>query len=192
MLCDGTGGRFVDYNGEGAEALIAYLKKHLLLHTLTEKNQLTLIAASDSSAARTVVDPEFKAKLLAELGEPLACVDEATAPQPPARVSLLSPKMVEQLRAQQQLSPPKPTIKLFLPEGAATWLLCSMEDDGDTLWAICDLGMGCVEYGTVSLEEIERLRTKLLKLPAERDRHFAEPSMTFEEILALDSLSELR
>ena len=66
-----------------------------------------------------------------------------------------------------------------------------MEDDGDTLWVVADLGQGCVEYGTASLEELERLRTKLLKLPIERDRFFNGCKYALSELLAMDHLPHM-
>lgn len=63
-------------------------------------------------------------------------------------------------------------LKLFNPCGAATWLITRMEDDGDTMWGLCDLGMQCVEYGTVSLNEIKSVRIKPFGLGIERDLHF--------------------
>lgn len=65
----------------------------------------------------------------------------------------------------------KPACKLFAPWGAATWLITSIEEDGDTLWAICDLGLGEVEYGTVSLREITSVRGRF-GLKIERDLHW--------------------
>jgi len=65
-----------------------------------------------------------------------------------------------------------PVVKLFLPDGAATWLLTEIEpDDPDVAWGLCDLGMGFPEFGAVSLPELAALRGRL-GLPVERDRHF--------------------
>jgi hypothetical protein len=47
-----------------------------------------------------------------------------------------------------------PVLKLFAPWGAATWLITEIEPDGDTLFGLCDLGMGEPELGYLSLEEI--------------------------------------
>jgi len=88
--------------------------------------------------------------------------------------------------------PPKPLFKLFLPEGAATWFVCSLEDDGDTLWVIADLGMGCVEYGTASLRDFSTLRGPRFGLPMERDKYWAPPKMSFGELLALESLQQAK
>jgi dihydroorotate dehydrogenase len=67
-------------------------------------------------------------------------------------------------------------------------LLCSLEDDGDTLWAVCDLGLGYVEYGTVSLKELETGRGPRFKMPFERDRHFDGRGFNMAEALGKTSL----
>jgi Protein of unknown function (DUF2958) len=67
----------------------------------------------------------------------------------------------------------RPVVKLFMPDGAATWLLTECDpDDPDRLFGLCDLGLGFPELGYVSLTEITQLRGKL-GLPVERDLHFA-------------------
>lgn len=68
---------------------------------------------------------------------------------------------------------PKPVVKLFTPDGAATWLLSDIPpDDPDIAFGLCDLGLGEPELGYVSLSELAALRGKL-GLPVERDLHFA-------------------
>ena len=64
-----------------------------------------------------------------------------------------------------------PVVKLFTPDAGATWLLTELDEDGDTLFGLCDLGVGCPELGCVSLAEIRSLRGRL-GLPVERDRHW--------------------
>ena len=54
---------------------------------------------------------------------------------------------------------PKPVVKLFTPDGAATWLLTDIRpDDLDIAFGLCDLGMGEPECGSVSLRELSALR----------------------------------
>ena len=72
----------------------------------------------------------------------------------------------------------KPYLKLFSPTGAATWLISEMIDE-DTLFGLCDLGMGFPELGYVSLQELESLELPL-SMKVERDMYF-EPSKTLEE-----------
>lgn len=66
----------------------------------------------------------------------------------------------------------RPVVKLFHPCGAATWLLTEIEPLEPTIaWGLCDLGMGCPEFGTVSLTELQAFRGRL-GLGIERDLHF--------------------
>lgn len=65
-----------------------------------------------------------------------------------------------------------PVVKLFTPDGAATWLINEIDpDERDLAFGLCDLGMGCPELGYVSIPELFSLRGKL-GLAVERDRHF--------------------
>jgi Protein of unknown function (DUF2958) len=67
---------------------------------------------------------------------------------------------------------PKPVVKLFTPDGSATWLLAMIETtDLDIAFGLCDMGFGDPELGSVDLRELSALRGKL-GLPIERDRHF--------------------
>ena len=65
----------------------------------------------------------------------------------------------------------QPVVKFFTPDAQCTWLISEMEEDGDTLFGLCDLGMGFPEMGNVSLTELTSVRGKM-GLPIERDRHF--------------------
>lgn len=65
----------------------------------------------------------------------------------------------------------RPVVKLFTPDGAATWLLTELDADGDTAFGLCDLGGGFPELGSVSLAELRAVRGHL-GLPVERDRYF--------------------
>jgi hypothetical protein len=64
-----------------------------------------------------------------------------------------------------------PVVKLFNPCGAATWLLSELDEDGDTAFGLCDLGMGEPEFGYVSLEELASVKLSL-GFYIERDEHF--------------------
>ncbi|MBR1191473.1 DUF2958 domain-containing protein [Bradyrhizobium sp. AUGA SZCCT0160] len=65
-----------------------------------------------------------------------------------------------------------PAVKLFMPDGAATWLLTECDpDEPDRLFGLCDLGLGYPELGYVNLTEIMEIRGRL-GLPVERDLHF--------------------
>jgi hypothetical protein len=64
-----------------------------------------------------------------------------------------------------------PVVKLFNPCGAATWLATELDGDGDTLFGLADLGMGCPEMGSFSLAELAALRLPF-GLRIERDLYF--------------------
>jgi len=67
---------------------------------------------------------------------------------------------------------PAPVVKLFTPDGWATWLLTEIDpDDPDHAFGLCDLGQGFPELGYVSLDELATVRGRL-GLPIERDRSF--------------------
>lgn len=66
-----------------------------------------------------------------------------------------------------------PVVKIFNPCGSATWLLSEI-DPGDAriAFGLCDLGMGCPELGSVSLDDLQSFRNNLTGLGLERDRFF--------------------
>jgi hypothetical protein len=66
----------------------------------------------------------------------------------------------------------EPVVKLFTPDGNATWLLTELNPDIDLPFGLCDLGLGQPELGYVSLLELTAVRGPL-GLPLERDLHFA-------------------
>jgi len=66
---------------------------------------------------------------------------------------------------------PIPLVKFFNPIGTATWLATELDEDGDTLFGLADLGLGCPEVGSFSLREIEAVRLPF-GLAIERDTGF--------------------
>jgi hypothetical protein len=66
-----------------------------------------------------------------------------------------------------------PICKFFNPCGAATWLIFARDtgEYSDILWGVADLGFGCVEYGTISLSELQSIRLRF-GLGIERDLHW--------------------
>ena len=64
-----------------------------------------------------------------------------------------------------------PVVKFFNPVGAATWMFSELDEDGDILFGLCDLGFGCPEMGSASLAEISAV-TLPFGLTIERDLHF--------------------
>ncbi|RYY28704.1 MAG: DUF2958 domain-containing protein [Sphingomonadales bacterium] len=73
--------------------------------------------------------------------------------------------------AQGERFDPWPVIKFFNPLGAATWIATELDEDGDTLFGLADLGFGCPELGCFSLREIRAVRLPF-GLLIERDAHF--------------------
>jgi hypothetical protein len=67
---------------------------------------------------------------------------------------------------------PAPVVKFFSPVGAAIWLATELGADGDTLFGLADLGLGCPELGSFSLAEIAALRLPF-GLAIERDLYFS-------------------
>ena len=64
-----------------------------------------------------------------------------------------------------------PVVKFFNPVGAATWLFSELDEDGDILFGLCDLGFGCPELGSASLSEIAAVKLPF-GLTIERDLCF--------------------
>jgi len=66
----------------------------------------------------------------------------------------------------------EPVVKLFTPDGSATWLLTELDPtDGHLAFGLCDLGLGEPELGYVSLHELAAARGPM-GLPLQRDLHF--------------------
>ena len=65
-----------------------------------------------------------------------------------------------------------PLVKLFTPDGNATWLLTEIDPDTpDMAFGLCDLGLGFPELGYINLFELTTLGG-YLRIPVERDRSF--------------------
>lgn len=92
-------------------------------------------------------------------------------------MELLTPDLRVVLRANAEKAgmsghDPVPVVKLFNPVGPATWLATELDDDGDVLFGLADLGFGCPELGLFSLSELARVRLPL-GLGIERDIGFS-------------------
>jgi hypothetical protein len=89
-------------------------------------------------------------------------------------MSLLTPELRAALREQYRSDAvdKRPLVKLFHPLSAATWLASELDEDGDSLFGLADLGFGCPELGWFSLAEIESLRLPF-GLRIERDLNFS-------------------
>ena len=90
-----------------------------------------------------------------------------------AMPELIPPGLLEQLLAagRRRDDDPVPVLKIFAPDGGATWLICELGDDRDTMFGLCDLGVGDPELGYVSLAEIVDVRGGL-GLQVERDLYW--------------------
>ena len=65
----------------------------------------------------------------------------------------------------------KPVVKFF--GGAAfTFLFSELDEDGDTLSGLHEIGQGCAELGYASLAELKSLRFPPFGLPLERDMYW--------------------
>lgn len=175
----GSGSRIIAPGG--LEAQLAFFKAHLLLHTLDKVDRIDLVTVeAEKTASERAAVP-----VLLALRDALGPAVEASPPATPpvVRHTILKEGDLKRLREAKPHSQ-VPLVKLFNPAGAATWLLCGIEDDGDTLWAFCDIGSGIVEYGTVSLRELEELRLPL-GMRIEKDKFFDGCDYTPAELLAL-------
>ena len=63
-----------------------------------------------------------------------------------------------------------PVVKFFNPFGIGTWLATELDEDGDILFGLADLGYP--ELGSFSLEELSSLRLPF-GMRIERDIHFS-------------------
>ena len=73
----------------------------------------------------------------------------------------------------------KPYLKLFNPCGQSTWLISEHNTETNEMFGLCDLGMGFVEYGYVSLDELKEVKLPF-GLSIERDMNW-KPEMTLKE-----------
>lgn len=177
--------RFHVNDFETPERVLAWIKDHLVAHTVPAKARFKLFGhENDEAGHHKEIECDFNNRLREILGPP---VGVEAPPLPPPRKSLLTDVMKGKLIAARDKEPAKPIFKIFNPSGVGTWLLCSMEEDGDTLWAVCDIGQGCVEYGTVSLEELETTRGAM-GMHLERDLYFTGATKTLEELVGQENL----
>ena len=105
-------------------------------------------------------------------------------PSQPRRMKLILEEHKKKLKANWPLGGQEPpVVKIFNPAGASTWLIHSMDpEDEDTLFGLCDNGIGFPELDFVSLSELQEARHKVrimingrtLEIPIllERDLHF--------------------
>ena len=69
---------------------------------------------------------------------------------------------------------PVPIVKLFTPDTNASWLLTELDPENPTIaFGLADLGLGCPETGSVSIEEIASVRGPR-GLAVEHDEHYVK------------------
>lgn len=89
---------------------------------------------------------------------------------------LLTKPIREKLLANAKLPDSKkadlmPVVKFFYPAGAGTWIFTELDENGDTLFGLCDPGLGTPELGYASLSELAEFRGRF-GLGIERDMHW--------------------
>ena len=78
----------------------------------------------------------------------------------------------------------------FFGGSSATWVIFGRDkSDPDILMCVADLGMGCVEGGSVSLSELESIKFPPFGLPVERDLYFSNEGKTMSFFLEQNSLA---
>lgn len=89
---------------------------------------------------------------------------------------LLTPELRDRLLANGRLRDADhvPVVKFFNPVGTATWLATELDDDGETLFGLADLGFGSPELGAFNLLEMASVRLPF-GLGIERDLYFEAP-----------------
>lgn len=110
-------------------------------------------------------------------------------------MKLLTKELSEKLQANDPEKVLHPVCKFFNPVGAATWLIFAQEKpDGDgaedILWGVADLGFGVVEWGTISLSELESVRLPL-GLKIERDLYYTPKKHENGELWKLEDYLKL-
>lgn len=53
---------------------------------------------------------------------------------------------------------PYPVLKLYTPDAGASWVLASLDADGDTAYGLIDIGTGFTELGVVSLSMLAGIK----------------------------------
>lgn len=78
----------------------------------------------------------------------------------------------------------------FFGGAAMTWIIFGQdEEEKDILFAVVDLGMDCVEAGSISLSELEAVKFPPFGLPVERDMYFNHEGKDMSFFLEQNSLN---
>jgi hypothetical protein len=97
-------------------------------------------------------------------------------------MKLITKAIQNKLEKNRGVENARPALKLFTPWTNCTWLITEIEEDGDTMFGLCDLGMGQPELGYVSLSELQSVKGPF-GLKIERDMYFEaeKPIMEYYE-----------
>lgn len=169
--------------------VVDYINQHLVACNLTYPVKFVDKTVDPSTRG------EDKARIIATAGANLPFHSIAGTPKPRKTYfpNPFTPAQIADLKERnkaEDVFTQAPYCKLFRPGTACTWLVYSMEDDNDTLWVVADIGMDCVEAGTLSLKEAREEVPGTMAMAPEVDRHF-DPSKlayTFLELCGMDRL----
>lgn len=184
FIMDGKGGRFAASETEGGiDGLLDYLKPLVVCHTLDRCKSLRAVWSDGETRQVGNRERDIRQQMIALPGH---IVLDIPAKLPSAtRQPLLTERERKALLAAGDSD--RPIVKIFNPAGAQTWLLCSLGEDQDTLWGYADLGLGVVEFGAVSLEELESTIGPF-GMRLERDRYFNGCDLKMKELLGATSI----
>lgn len=98
------------------------------------------------------------------------------------KVSLLTPELKARFKeiGTQETSDPLIVTKFFNPCGSETWYISEYHEERNICYGYVT-GMWEDEWGFISLDELESIRTVQMKLPIERDLYFHE--IKFSELM---------
>ncbi len=179
MFVMGSGPRLSSENGK--YEVMEFIRDNLLIHTIDRCKTLDYVLGG----RRDPIPESILHELMAML--PPAPSFGVPAPVVKKRHQFLTDNELQKLRKAEGKKDQPPIFKVFNPDGCQTWLLCSLEDDMDTFWGFADLGMDCVEFGTISRKELEEV-TGRFGLHIEKDKGFKKCGYTTRELLSMNSL----
>lgn len=171
----GSGARL--WHPDGPDALVKFLAEHCVLHSMDKREKLDFLVGGEERVSMLHL-------LMLALPAPINL--DPAVPVGPVRKAFLTEVQKQKLRDAKPGSM-KPVFKIF-GGGAHTYLQCRLDEDGDTLKAFCDIGYGMVEFGPVSLRELEEACFKPLNLGMERDKWFTRCDYTPDELLAMERI----
>ena len=87
-------------------------------------------------------------------------------------MKLITASILKRLQRNHQEDNHEDVVLKLFGGSCCTWCITQIEEDNDVMWGLCDLGMDCIEYGTVSLSELQNLKFPPFGLGVERDMHY--------------------